>query len=88
MDSNCLRIIANPHLLKKNVPKQKILNDNIKNNKLLGQYLENKYRGLYLHPKIHHEIIDAIDKIIIQYISHKLVQDIIKNVLKKFDTNY
>ena len=86
MDSNYLRMIANPYLLKKcthDPNKNKNMNTDIDN--YLYMYLEKKYNNLYLHPKLYYDIIKEIDKIIIHHISSKLVQEIIDSAINKFD---
>jgi len=51
-DRQCLKIIANPYLLKKDKfnkpPNTKIIEMN--NNDLLYKYLENKYKNTYISP--------------------------------------
>ena len=87
MDNNLLKMISNPYLLKKCENKLEMMRQNEKNetNKLLDTYLARKYPNLYIPPDLNSKIIGVTDDIITRYISKKLVNEIINNVLEKFD---
>ena len=78
-----LKIIANPFRLNKGSKKMKNHNDT---DNLLYEYLEKKYKGIYIHHKIYYEIIDSIDSILIEYISKNVINDIINSICNKFDS--
>lgn len=87
MDKNCLRLIANPFLLKKN-------NESFNNNKQKKQisvnhflylFIEKKYPNMYIPPNIFYNIINIIDQEIINFEIKQLVNEIIDTVLIKFD---
>ena len=87
-DNNYLRMIANPFLLKKDnnnnndLFKQKSI---IKTNHFLYLYIEKKYPLKYIPPNIFYEIIDIIDKKILENDIKEIVKDIIQSVIVKFD---
>lgn len=63
MDTQHLRIIANPYLLRKNKEKHKSEDLKlIENNDLLYKYLELKYKDIYINPKLFYEIIKKIEQ--------------------------
>ena len=87
MDKNCLRLIANPFLLKKN-------SESFDNNKQTKQlsvnhflylFIEKKYPNMYIPPNIFYNIINTIDQKIIEFEIKQLVNEIIDTVLIKFD---
>lgn len=87
MDKNCLRLIANPFLLKKN-------SDSFDNNKQKKQisvnhflylFIEKKYPNIYIPPNIFYNIIDMIDQKITEFEIKQLVNEIIDTILIKFD---
>ena len=87
MDKNCLRLIANPFLLKKNSEsfdnnKQK---KQISVNHFLYLFIEKKYPNMYIPPNIFYNIINTIDQKIIEFEIKQLVNEIIDTVLIKFD---
>ena len=68
MDTQHLRIIANPYLLRKNKEKHKSEDMKlIENNDLLYKYLELKYKDIYINPKLFYEIIKKIEKSMEEY---------------------
>lgn len=68
MDTQHLRIIANPYLLRKNKEKHKSEDMKlIENNDLLYKYLELKYKDIYINPKLFYEIIWKIEQSIEEY---------------------
>lgn len=83
MDNNYLRMIANPYLLKKNSNKKIIYN----NDDILHNYIKEKYPKIYLPPIVYDNISEEIDNIIRRYQTKSFVNDIITNVLNKFDKN-
>ena len=86
MDSFNLRIIANPYLLKKEKIKSKnIFQIEIENNNLLYQYLEKKYKNLYINPILYYNIINRIDEVILNYEVETILSEIIDGVICKFD---
>jgi len=87
MDTNLLKMISNPYLLKKCEDKLEMmrLNEINETNKLLDTYLARKYPNLYIPTDFNLEIKRNIDDTITRYISKKLVNEIIDNVLNKFD---
>ena len=86
-DKNCLKIIANPYLFKKdkfNRPlNTKIIEMN--NNDLLYKYLENKYKGTYISPILFYKIMEIIDEEINNILIHNIVEEIISEICNKFD---
>tara|TARA_B100000035_G_C20922478_1_gene519148 strand:+ start:742 stop:1008 length:267 start_codon:yes stop_codon:yes gene_type:complete len=86
-DRQCLKIIANPYLLKKDKfnkpPNTKIIEMN--NNDLLYKYLENKYKNTYISPVLFYKIIETIDQEINNIIIHNIVEEIISEICNKFD---
>lgn len=81
MDTNFLRIIANPYLLKKN----KEIKIKHNNEDILYKYLKESYPKTYLPPPIYKEITNEIDNIVIKHQSKIIVDEIIRNCLSKFD---
>ena len=68
MDTQHLRMIANPYLLKKNKEKHKCEDVKlIENNDLLYKYLELKYKDIYVNPKLFYEIIKKIEQSMNKY---------------------
>ena len=86
-DKQCLRIIANPHLLKKNNT-EKISQSNkiieLENNNLLYKFLENKYK-IFVNPTLFYDIIKLIDNQIINNTIQKLIDDLLSQIIYKFD---
>ena len=81
-DTNYLKIIANP--LKLN--KIKGSYNKIKNkDHFLYDYLENKYKGIYIHHTLFYNIIESIDSIIIEHVTNSIVNDIVETICNKFD---
>ena len=87
MDQNCLRMIANPYLLKKNKSQslQEKQMKKLKINHNLYLYLESKYPKTYISPTVFYEIISIIDDKIANCIVEALLKEIIDTVLIKFD---
>jgi len=81
MDDIFLKMIANPYLLKKNNEKNIIIN----NNDILYNYVKTNYPKTYLPPAIYNDISKEIDNVINKYIAKRLVDEIIRNSLNKFD---
>jgi len=81
-DKNHLKIIANPFRLNKTTIKYNI---NKNKDNLLYEYLENKYKDIYIHHTIFYNIIESIDCIIIDHISNSVINDIIETICNKFD---
>ena len=87
MDQNCLRMIANPYLLKKN-KNQSLQGKQMKKLKInnnLYLYLESKYPNTYISPVVFYELISIIDDKIEYYIIDTLIKEMIDAVLIKFD---
>jgi hypothetical protein len=90
-DKQCLRIIANPYLFKKEKfnkpPSEKLIEMN--NNNLLYKYLENKYKNTYISPTLFYKIIEIIDEemnnILINNIIEETISEIISEICNKFD---
>jgi hypothetical protein len=82
MDRFNLRIIANPYFMKK-----KILNSKnnsqieLENNELLYQYLDSKYKEIYIPPILYYNIINVIETIIRDYEIELVVKEIIDGVI-------
>jgi hypothetical protein len=87
MDNNCLRLIANPFLLKKNCESfdNKKQKTQISVNHFLYLYIEKKYPNIYIPPTIFYNIINTIDQKIIEFEIKQLLNEIINSVLIKFD---
>lgn len=87
MDKQCLRIIANPYLLKKEKYDPEKVNERNKNKteKILSLYLENKYDNVFIHPQLHDEISSQIDSVVVNYVIQTVVNEIVDVVANKFD---
>jgi hypothetical protein len=83
MDDKCLlRIIANPYKLNKCKKK----NNHTKNkDSLLYEYLEQKYKDIYIHHTLYYQVINSIDDIIIEYVCKNVINDMIMSICNKFD---
>jgi hypothetical protein len=82
MDTQHLRMIANPYLLRKNKEKHK--SDDVKlieKNDLLYRYLELKYRDIYINPKLFYEIIRKIEKSMEEYQVEMTVKFLVDSVI-------
>ena len=83
MDNNGLRIIANPYLLKKKIAqtnnKDQLIND------LLYEYLDAKYKKIFISPNLYYKVIDGIDELIIRYEIEQIISEIIDEAINKFD---
>ena len=87
MDNNGLRMIANPHLLKKSSGKsqESIQLDGITINHYLYLYLEKNYVNTYIPPIVFYDIINVINKRIDKFIIANTLKEIIDVVIIKFD---
>lgn len=82
MDTQYLRIIANPYLLRKNKEKHKSEDMKlIENNDLLYKYLELKYKDIYINPKLFYEIIKKIEKSMGEYQVEMTLKFIVDSVV-------
>lgn len=82
MDTQYLRMIANPYLLIKN--KNKYKSDDVKlieKNDLLYKYLELKYKDIYINPKLFYEIIKVIEESMEKYHVEMTVKFIVDSVI-------
>lgn len=82
MDTQHLRIIANPFRIRKN--KEILKSDDIKiieKNDLLYRYLELKYKDIYINPKLFYEIIKKIEQFMEEYQVEMTVKFIIDSVI-------
>jgi len=77
MDKFNLRIIANPYLLKQNKKSKDSIQIERENNELLYQFLEYKYKSLYINPKLYYDIITLIDGKVKDYEINQIVEEII-----------
>ena len=86
MDSNGLRIIANPYLLKKEVKKNK--NNKlieIDNDQVLFTYLSKKYQDVYIHPHLFYQIKEKINESMAEHIIRSVLHEMVDFVSNKFD---
>ena len=82
MDTQYLRIIANPYLLRKNKEKHKSEDMKlIENNDLLYKYLELKYKDIYINPKLFYEIITKIEQSVDEYQVEMTLKFIVDSVI-------
>lgn len=82
MDTQHLRMIANPYLLRKNKEKHKSVDVKlIEKNDLLYRYLELKYRDIYINPKLFYEIIRKIEKSMEEYQVEMTVKFLVDSVI-------
>ena len=82
MDTQHLRMIANPYLLRKNKEKHK--NEDVKlieKNDLLYRYLELKYKDVYINPKLFYEIIRKIEQSMEEYQVEMTLKFLIDSVI-------
>ena len=87
MDKQCLRIIANPYLLKKEKYDPEKVNERNKNKteKILSLYLETKYDNVYINPQLQDEISSQIDSFIVKHVVQTVLNEIVDVVANKFD---
>jgi len=86
MDSNGLRIIANPYLLKKEdklIQNTKLIE--IDNDQLLFTYLDKTYKDVYIHPHLFYTIKEEIHKSITEHVVRSVLHEIVDFVSNKFD---
>jgi len=77
-----LRIIANPYLLKTN----RIINSrDQESNDLLYDYLNKKYKKIFISPDLFYKVIEGIDEIVLNYEVEQVIAEIIEGVFNKFD---
>ena len=82
MDTQYLRIIANPYLLRKNKEKHKSEDMKlIENNDLLYKYLELKYKDIYINPKLFYEIIKKIEQSMGEYQVEMTIKFLVDSVV-------
>ena len=82
MDTQHLRMIANPYLLIKNKEKNKCEDAKlIEKNDLLYKYLELKYKDIYINPKLFYEIIKIIEKSIEEYQVKMTVKFLVDSII-------
>ena len=85
-DNQCLKMIANPYLLKKernrDQNKQSCM---VENQNLLYKYIEIQYQPEYIPPKLFYSIIEIITEYIDNYIVHNSLDEIITQIEIKFD---
>ena len=87
MDNHCLRIIANPHLLKKNIKQIKNIKINeFNNDEILLNYLIQSDKEIYIHPNLFYKIKNKIDDLILQQIISSTLDELITIIHYKFDT--
>ena len=87
MDNHCLRIIANPQLLKKNIKQIKNIKINeFNNDEILLNYLIQTYKEIYIHPDLFYTIKKKINDLIIQKIISSTLDELITIIHYKFDT--
>ena len=77
MDKFNLKMIANPYLLKHNQKKKDNTQIERENNDLLYQFLDYKYKSLYINPELYYDIINLIDEEIKDYEINLIVEEII-----------
>lgn len=88
MDTQHLRIIANPFILKKS--KEKIKSEYIKKiekNDLLYRYLELKYKDIYINPNLFYEIMEKIEESMEKYQIEMVVKYLVDNVSDNVSDN-
>lgn len=82
MDTQHLRIIANPYLIRKNKEKHKSEDMKlIENNDLLYRYLDLKFKDIYINPKLFYEIITKIEKSMEEYQVEMTLKFLIDSVI-------
>ena len=82
MDTQHLRMIANPYLIRKNKEKQKSEDVKlIEKNDLLYRYLELKYKDIYINPKLFYEIIKKIEQSMEEYQVKMTLKFIVDSVI-------
>jgi hypothetical protein len=82
MDTQHLRMIANPYLIRKNKEKHRGKDVKlIENNDLLYRYLELKYKDIYINPKLFYEIIKKIEKSMEEYQVEMTLKFIVDSVI-------
>ena len=86
MDSNGLRIIANPYLLKKETRQNK--NNKlieIDNDQLLFTYLDKTYQDVYIHHHLFYTIKSTINELMAEHIIRSVIHEMVDFVSNKFD---
>ena len=86
MDSNGLRIIANPFLLKKEV--KQIKNTKlveIDTDQLLFTYLDKKYQDIYIHHHLFYQIKEEINQSVTEHTIRSVLHEMVDFVSNKFD---
>ena len=82
MDRFNLRVIANPYLMKNKKSNSKNnLQIELENNELLYQYLDTKYKNIYINPILYYNIIKEIEEIIKNHEIELIVKEIIDVVI-------
>jgi len=81
MDRFNLRIIANPYLMKKKINFKNNLQIERDNNELLYQYLNTKYKEIYIHPVLYYNIINVIEETIKDHEIELVVKEIINGII-------
>lgn len=82
MNTQHLRMIANPYLLRKNKEKHK--GEDVKlieKNDLLYRYLELKYKDIYINPKLFYEIIKKIEQSMEEYQVEMTLKFVVDSVI-------
>lgn len=79
-----LKIIANPYKLKK-YKNISFKNKEVSINNILYEYIEKKYKNIYIHHTLYYEIIESIDDIVNEYIIKDFVNELLNKVIDKFD---
>jgi len=88
-DNQCLKMIANPYLLRKNEKNNNKYKNKrlciVENQSLLYKYIENQYQNEFIPPTLFYKIIDIINENINDYIIYNSLDEIIKQIEIKFD---
>ena len=84
MDNSYLRMIANPYLLKKSNNRIKTKDYlNIENTDLLYQYLEIKYKDIYINPILFYDIMQKIDELIKYHEIELIIDEIVGKTIEE-----
>ena len=86
MDSKHLKMIANPHLLNKNIKRnknEKVIN--LDTEELLYDYLSKKYREVYIHPTLFYQIKSEINDIVTNHVVQSIIYEMVVSINNKFD---